>query len=149
VLAALLGHFVYFVHGHRSLETWLVWHFLAIWVTSLVLSAANLGFDATWKHLTLAEHSARAGRVEPLLEGWYPGTAPHLPGFLYTWASLAPWGDVFDQIELAAAVGPGLDLRSVHRRRGPLWGLFACVPWASCAGSSCTLRTGTCRRSCP
>lgn len=216
VLAALFTHFVYFVHGHRPLDTWLVWHFLAIWLASLVfafaclglglralawahparlplherlavafalgvfvyflavfglglvgalngwtffalpaafivggvrplralgqslfrlarvrarrpakssrlvrlawlfglaclallyfliLSPANLGFDATWKHLTIAEHYARAGRVEPFAEGWYPGTAPHLPSFLYTWAFLLPWGDAFDQIELAA-----------------------------------------------
>ncbi len=67
----------------------------------LILSPANLGFDARWKHLPTAEHYAAAGAIEPFVEGWYPGTAPHLASVLYTWAFLTPWGDLYDKVLVA------------------------------------------------
>lgn len=69
----------------------------------LILSPANISFDARWKHLAIAEHYGTQGFVGPFLEGWTPGTAPHLPSFLYAWAfMIRPWGDLFGQLSLVA-----------------------------------------------
>lgn len=69
----------------------------------LILSPANISFDSRWKHLAIAEHYATQGFVGPFLEGWIPGTAPHLPSFFFAWAFLIrPWGDLFGQLALVA-----------------------------------------------
>ncbi|AKU91941.1 hypothetical protein AKJ08_2328 [Vulgatibacter incomptus] len=69
----------------------------------LILSPANISFDSRWKHLAIAEQYATQGFVGPFLEGWFPGTAPHLPSFLYAWAFLIePLGGLFGQLSLAA-----------------------------------------------
>ncbi len=71
----------------------------------LILSPANISYDARWKHLALAEHYATQGFVGPFLEGWYPGTAPHLPSFLYAWAFLVePIGGLFGQLAIATHI---------------------------------------------
>jgi len=55
-----------------------------------VLAPANIGFDARFYHVPLAEGYAAAGRIRALPEGWYLGAYPHLASWLYTWAFLAP-----------------------------------------------------------
>ena len=55
-----------------------------------VLAPANVGFDARFYHVPLAEGYAAAGRIRALPEGWYLGAYPQLASWLYTWAFLAP-----------------------------------------------------------
>ena len=66
-----------------------------------VITPINLGADAHWYHLPVAEHYARAGRIGPFVEGWYLGAYPQLASLLYTWAFLAP-GQLFDRVALAS-----------------------------------------------
>jgi len=68
-----------------------------------VLTPTNVGADAVWYHLAVAEHYAKAGGVRPFVEGWYNGTLPQLASFLYTWAFQAPVS-LFEQIALSAHV---------------------------------------------
>ncbi len=63
----------------------------------VVLTPSNIAFDSRWKHLAIAEHYAAQGFVGPFLEGWYPGTAPHLPSFLFAWIFLVDLG-LFGQL---------------------------------------------------
>jgi len=69
----------------------------------VVLTPTNIAFDARWKHLAIAEHYATQGFVGPFLEGWYPGTAPHLPSFLYAWAFLVDLG-LFGQLTASSHI---------------------------------------------
>jgi hypothetical protein len=55
-----------------------------------ILGPANIGFDARWYHLPIAEGYAAAGRIRPSPEGWYLGAYPQLASWIYTWAFLAP-----------------------------------------------------------
>lgn len=86
--------------------SWVAWAFgLAAlgMVYFLILTPANISYDARWKHLAIAEQYAAQGFVGPFLEGWYPGAAPHLPSFLYAWALLIePIGGLFGQLAIAA-----------------------------------------------
>jgi hypothetical protein len=66
-----------------------------------VLTPVNVGADAVWYHLPVAEHYVAAGKIRPFAEGWYNGTLPQLASVLYTWAFQAP-GDLFFHIALAA-----------------------------------------------
>ena len=66
-----------------------------------VITPSNVGFDAQWYHLPIAEEYASAGRIFPFLEGWYLGTIPHLASLLYTWAFIGP-GGLFEHVALAA-----------------------------------------------
>lgn len=66
-----------------------------------VLTPTNIGADAVWYHLSVAEHYATAGGLRPFVEGWYNGALPQLASFLYAWAFLSP-GGLFDHIALAA-----------------------------------------------
>ncbi|HEY0706359.1 MAG TPA: hypothetical protein VGG33_06160, partial [Polyangia bacterium] len=66
-----------------------------------VITPANLGADAHWYHLPMAEHYATQGRISAFAEGWYLGAYPQLASLLYTWAFLAP-GDLFDRATLAS-----------------------------------------------
>ncbi|HWV39889.1 MAG TPA: hypothetical protein VN033_15575 [Vulgatibacter sp.] len=86
--------------------TFVAWAFALVaigMIYFLILTPANVSYDARWKHLAIAEHYAAQGFVGPFLEGWYPGTAPHLPSFLYAWAFLIePIGGLFGQLSIAA-----------------------------------------------
>ncbi len=55
-----------------------------------VITPNNIGFDARWYHLTLADDYAAAGAIRPFPEGWFLGAYPQLASWLYTWAFLAP-----------------------------------------------------------
>jgi len=55
-----------------------------------VITPNNIGFDARWYHLPMAEGYAAIGRIRPFPEGWYLGAYPQLASWLYTWAFLAP-----------------------------------------------------------
>jgi hypothetical protein len=62
----------------------------------------NIGFDAQWYHLPIAEHFAAAGRIGPFVEGWYLGAYPHLTSVLYAWAFSLPGTQIFDRVLLSA-----------------------------------------------
>jgi hypothetical protein len=66
-----------------------------------VITPLNLGADAHWYHLPMAEHYATQGRISAFAEGWYLGAYPQLASLIYTWAFLAP-GDLFDHATLAS-----------------------------------------------
>lgn len=66
-----------------------------------ILSPGNISFDSRWKHLAMAQHYAAAHRIERYPEGWFPGTAPQLASYLYTWALILPKARFFDRLELA------------------------------------------------
>lgn len=59
-------------------------------VYAQVITPANIGFDARWYHLPIAEGFAAQGRIRPFAEGWYLGAYPQLASWVYTWAFLAP-----------------------------------------------------------
>jgi hypothetical protein len=81
---------------------------LALGVVSLALSyfpiilPDNVAYDARWYHMAIAEHYAAQGRIAPFREGWFLGAYPQLASFVYTWAFLAPYPQLFDKIELSA-----------------------------------------------
>jgi hypothetical protein len=66
-----------------------------------VLVPTNVGADAVWYHLPIAEHYAAAGAIRRFPEGWYNGTLPQLASILYTWAFQAP-GGLFEHMAIAA-----------------------------------------------
>ena len=66
-----------------------------------VITPLNVGADAHWYHLPMAEHYAAAGAIRPSPEGWYFFAFPHLATILYTWAYLAP-GQLHDKIALCS-----------------------------------------------
>ena len=66
-----------------------------------VVTPLNVGADAHWYHLPMAEHYAAAGAIRPSPEGWYFFAFPHLATILYTWAHLAP-GKLHDKIALCS-----------------------------------------------
>ena len=68
-----------------------------------VLTPTNVGADAVWYHLPIAEHYVAAGGLRAFREGWYAGALPQLANFLYTWAFCAP-GDLAFHIALSAHV---------------------------------------------
>jgi hypothetical protein len=74
---------------------WLVVGIVGIYLQ--VLNPNNLGYDARWYHLPIAESYAAAGGIQRFNEGWYLGTYPQLANLLYTWAYLAP-GGLFDHV---------------------------------------------------
>ncbi|MBI5533563.1 MAG: hypothetical protein HY898_12665 [Deltaproteobacteria bacterium] len=67
-----------------------------------VLLPENVGYDARWYHLPIAEHYSAAGGIVRFPEGWFPGTGPHLASVLYAWAFQQPFSGIFDRVELAA-----------------------------------------------
>jgi len=64
-----------------------------------ILNPNQIGYDARWYQLPVAEFYVAAGGIEPFREGWYLGTYPQLANLLYTWAFLAP-GTLFDHVLL-------------------------------------------------
>lgn len=91
-----------------------------------VLTPGNIGFDARWYHLAIAEQYAVQGAIRPFREGWYLGAYPQLATWLYTWAFQLP-GDLFDRVGLSAhleltlflATVPGVGLLARRIARGP------------------------------
>jgi hypothetical protein len=67
-----------------------------------VMSPENVQFDALWKHIAIAEDYVVSGGIRRFPEGWTVATRPHFTSFLYTWAFLAPGGELFDHLELCA-----------------------------------------------
>jgi hypothetical protein len=66
-----------------------------------VITPTNVGADAHWYHLPIAEHYAAAGRIRPFAEGWMLGSLPQLASLIYTWAFLSP-GTLFDHVALCS-----------------------------------------------
>ncbi|HEY0715905.1 MAG TPA: hypothetical protein VGF45_24695, partial [Polyangia bacterium] len=66
-----------------------------------VITPINLGADAHWYHLPIAEHYATQRRIDAFAEGWYLGAYPQLASLIYTWAFLTP-GELFDRAALAS-----------------------------------------------
>jgi hypothetical protein len=103
------------VHGRRFGWRLLVPHDILGGLSLIVLSVGcvavylqvmtpnNVGADAVWYHLPVAEHYVAAGGLRPFREGWYNGALPQLASFLYTWAFSAP-GGLSTHIALAAHV---------------------------------------------
>ena len=96
----------------------------------VILTPDNVGYDAQWYHLPIAEHYAAQGSIRAFPEGWFPGTGPHLASILYTWAFLLPGTVVFDRVLMCAhleftlflwtlASIPPLVRRLLHGRRVP------------------------------
>jgi hypothetical protein len=76
---------------------------LALGMIYLTVSTPeNLGFDAQWYHLPIAEHFAAGQHIGRFPEGWYLGAYPHLASVLYAWAFLLPCSSIFDRVMLAA-----------------------------------------------
>jgi len=66
-----------------------------------ILVPHQIGFDARWYHLAIAEHYVADGGISAFREGWYIGAYPHLSSVLYAWAFMVPGGALFDQVALA------------------------------------------------
>jgi hypothetical protein len=104
---------------------------VAIYV--LVMTPENIGWDARWYHLSVAEHYVAQGKIRGFGEGWYLGTYPQLASWLYTWAFQLP-GTLFHRVLLSAhvewclflAMLPGI-AAVVRRLAGKR------VPWAAAA----------------
>jgi hypothetical protein len=67
-----------------------------------ILTPDNLGFDARWYHLPIAEHYAAGRRIAPFTEGWFLGAYPRLATIVYLWAFLLPGTQLFDRVLLSA-----------------------------------------------
>ena len=100
----------------------------------LVVTPENIGWDARWYHLSIAEHYVAAGKIRAFGEGWYLGAYPQLATWLYTWAFLAP-GGLFEHALLSAHVEWFLFLATLPAvsalTRRLLGGTR--VPWAAAA----------------
>lgn len=95
-----------------------------------VLTPGNVGYDARWYHLPIAESYAAAGAIRPFGDGFFQGAFPQLSSLVYLWAfELFPRTCTFDRVELAAhlelalfvltlASVPTLVRRLVPRARG-------------------------------
>ncbi|HPY20997.1 MAG TPA: hypothetical protein PLM08_25115, partial [Polyangiaceae bacterium] len=68
----------------------------------VLISPANISYDARWYHLSIAEHYAAYGGIDRFDEGWFQGTNPHLGSWLYTWAFTLPGTRLFDRAMLCA-----------------------------------------------
>jgi hypothetical protein len=64
-----------------------------------ILNPNQLGYDARWYHMPVAEFYVAAGGIEPFREGWYLGTYPQLTNLLYVWAFEGA-GTLFDHVLL-------------------------------------------------
>ncbi len=89
-----------------------------------ILAPENVGYDAQWYHLPLAEDFARNG-VHRFQDGWYLAAYPQLASTLYAWAFQQPFVGTFDRVALASQLewvlflatlfGVGLLVRRVAR----------------------------------
>lgn len=105
-----------FVIGPRTplaLAALLFTGFGILLVYSHVLTPENLGYDARWYHLPIAEHYVAAGGIRRFKEGWYLGAYPQLATWLYTWAFQLPRSSLFDRVALASHVEFALFLVTV------------------------------------
>lgn len=68
----------------------------------LLLTPDNVQFDSRWKHMALAEQYAVTGGIRRFPEGWTVETNPHLATFVYLFAFMSPFGELWDRVELAA-----------------------------------------------
>lgn len=66
-----------------------------------ILAPHNVGYDAEWYHLPLAEDFARNG-VHRFEDGWYLSAYPQLASTLYSWGFQQPFVVTFDQVTLAS-----------------------------------------------
>jgi hypothetical protein len=66
-----------------------------------IINPNQLGYDARWYHMPVAEFYVAAGGIRPFSEGWYLGTYPQLGNLLYVWAFEAP-GSLFDHVLLCS-----------------------------------------------
>ncbi len=69
-----------------------------------ILSPRNVAYDAHFYHLAIAQQYATEGAIRPFLDGWLPGTIPHLSSVLYTWTFLLPGLTMFDRVVCAAHI---------------------------------------------
>jgi hypothetical protein len=67
----------------------------------LVMTPLNVGGDAYWYHLPIAEHYAIHGTIRPYREGWYLAAYPQLASLLYTWAFQSP-GSLYHHVALSS-----------------------------------------------
>jgi hypothetical protein len=70
-------------------------------VYASVLAPENVGYDARWYHLPIAEQYASSGRIAPFREGWFLGAYPQFASLIYAWAFCSPFGDLSDHVALA------------------------------------------------
>jgi hypothetical protein len=66
-----------------------------------ILTPDNVGYDAEWYHLPLAEDFALHG-VHRFRDGWYLAAYPQLGSTLYSWAFQEPLVGTFDRVTLAS-----------------------------------------------
>jgi hypothetical protein len=67
----------------------------------LVMTPANVAYDARWYHMRITENYASGGRIIPFQEGWYLGAIPQLSSLLYMWGFIGP-GTFFERLSLAS-----------------------------------------------
>lgn len=67
----------------------------------VIIVPLNIGADAHWYHLSIAERYATAGGITRFDDGWYLGVYPQLASILYAWAFQSP-GGLTDHTALAA-----------------------------------------------
>ena len=79
-----------------------------------ILPPENTSYDSRWYHLPIAEYYAAVHGVEPFVEGWFPGTLPHLSSFLYTWGMCWRWGHVVDKVLLCSHIELSLFLWTLY-----------------------------------
>ncbi|MEZ4287863.1 MAG: hypothetical protein R3A47_06895 [Polyangiales bacterium] len=66
-----------------------------------ILNPKNIGYDAAWYHLAIAEQYSIRHGIEPFVEGWFLGIYPQLSSLIYGWAFLVPGAQLFDALELS------------------------------------------------
>jgi hypothetical protein len=69
-----------------------------------VLTPENVGYDARWYHLPLAEEYARAGGFHRFADGWYLSAYPQLASTLYAWGFCAPGAGTFEGVTSASHI---------------------------------------------
>src|SRR5262249_44518460 len=67
-----------------------------------ILAPENAAFYSRWDHIALAPPSLALGALGRSPAGWYQASLPHLASFVYVWAFMIPYGQLFDKVELCA-----------------------------------------------
>ena len=91
-------------HSFTSLAALLFLAYGILLVYSQVLAPDNVGYDARWYHLPIAEHYVAAGGIDRFKEGWYLGAYPQLASWIYTWAFQLPFSSLYDRVTLCSHV---------------------------------------------